>query len=230
MELGIRTTDSSRAEATWDREGLHSCIFQPYNNNPSLQLKALSSPDQHPLPRLPPSPPWHIPTHSGPFLLPDSAQVTPLTRDGFSPSSPEAACRILLPTALSLSLSSPSPLPLCGSKAPPYAALHGAFASLHSYSTPWVFLPSISSRINFLEQDFIVLYPPRICHNEHLTPISDILADYTDMSWKVIKYKLKIPCFHFWVSRMLWFSGTARSSKAVSSWQLRWVIFFLGGG
>lgn len=120
----------------------------------------------------------------------------------------------------SLSLSFPSPLPLCGSKAPPYAALHGAFASLHSYSIPWVFLPSISSRINFLEQDFIVLYPPRICHNEHLTPISDILADYTDMSRKIIKYKSQIPCFHVWVSRMLWFSGTACSSKAFSSWKL----------
>lgn len=49
-------------------------------------------------------PPQHSPTHSGPFLLQDSAQVTPLTRNGFSSCPWEAACPLLPHPALSLFL------------------------------------------------------------------------------------------------------------------------------
>lgn len=68
----------------------------------------------------------------------------------------------------------------------PDAALHGDFISLQSSSIAWVLLPSILSRINFLVQDFMVLYPPRICHNGHLTPTSDILAYYMSIPLKII--------------------------------------------
>ena len=100
MELGTRTVELKLPETK-----KHTATYSQPHHKPSLLLKALSSPDQHPLPGLPPL--QHRPIYSVLFLQtltgslrsPGMTSCLPIPNPQKSASSPEAACRFLLQAA-----------------------------------------------------------------------------------------------------------------------------------